>query len=71
MREHDDEQFSYEPVCHNGRWMIRATDANGETNFMTCGINPTEAEVWKRIGFLRLDDDKIDAERGAPRKYQG
>lgn len=62
--------FEYEPICHNGRWMIKVTDIDGETSLMTCGINPTETEVWDRIRFLKLDDDKIDALRGERRKYQ-
>jgi hypothetical protein len=66
----DDEQYSYEPVFRSGRWMIEATDADGETHFMTCGVNPTEAEVMTRIRFLHLDDDKCDAAYGAERKYQ-
>ena len=63
------EKITYEPVCRDGRWMIEAT-IDGEPSLMTCGINPTEAEVWERIRFLRLDDDKIDAGRGAQRQYQ-
>jgi hypothetical protein len=44
--------------------------ASEQDRFMTCGVAPTEAEVQARIGWLRLDDDKIDAARGAARKYQ-
>jgi hypothetical protein len=64
------EKYVYTAVCHNGRWMIEVTDQDGGTDFMTCGVAPTEAEVQARIGWLRLDDDKIDAARGAARKYQ-
>jgi hypothetical protein len=56
--------FNYQPVLHNGRWMIQVTDAEGETWLMTCG-DATEAEAVERIRFLRLDDDKIDVLLGA------
>ena len=65
-----DETFTYAIVHRSGRWMIEVTDETGETNFMTCGINPTKAEVWARVRMLRLDDDGIDASHGQPRNYQ-
>jgi len=27
------------------RWMIKATDQDGEVNYLTCGVNPTLDEV--------------------------
>jgi hypothetical protein len=66
----DEASYSYKPVRYGSRWVIEATNADGETNLMTCGVNPTETEVRERIRFLLLDDDKIDVNNGAARKYQ-
>jgi hypothetical protein len=66
----DDSSFSYKPVKHGKRWVIEATDQDGATSLMTCGANPTLEEVRARIRFLQLDDDKIDAKSGKPRKFQ-
>ena len=68
MRPGDDKSYDYEPVFRAGRWMIKATDGDGEVSWMTCG-NPTEKEVWERVRYLRLDDDRIDGLEGHPRKY--
>jgi hypothetical protein len=65
----DDDKCEYEPVHRSGRWMIQATDEDGEVTFLTCG-DPTLEQVWGRIRFLRLDDDRIDSAGGEPRKYQ-
>jgi hypothetical protein len=59
----------YEPVHRSGRWMIQATDEDGEVTFITGGDSTLE-QVWERIRFLRLDDDRIDGAAGEPRKYQ-
>jgi hypothetical protein len=65
----DDDKCEYEPVYRSGRWMIQATDEDGEVTFLTCG-DPTLEQVWERIRSLRLDDDRIDSAGGEPRKYQ-
>jgi hypothetical protein len=62
-------EISYKPTRYGSRWVIEAT-IDGEPSIMTCGTNPTKAEVLERIRFLKLDDDKIDVRRGAQRKYQ-
>jgi hypothetical protein len=59
----DDDKCEYEPVHRSGRWMIQATDEDGAVTFLTCG-DPTLEQVWGRIRFLRLDDDRIDSAGG-------
>ena len=65
-----DDKCEYEPVHRSGRWMIQATDEDGEVTFITCG-DPTLEQAWERIRTLRLDDDRVDGVFGGePRKYQ-
>ena len=63
------DNYEYEPVIHNGRWVIQATDDDGDIVILTCG-DVDKSEIWKRIKALRMDDDHIDGGRGASRKYQ-
>ena len=44
----DDDKCEYEPVYRSGRWMIQATDEDGEVTFLTCG-DPTLEQVWEQI----------------------
>jgi hypothetical protein len=63
--------YTYKLVMHGSRRVIEATDQDGQTTLMTCGINPTAEEVLEKIRMLRIDDDNIDAKKGYPRKLQG
>jgi hypothetical protein len=63
--------YTYKPVMRGTRWVIECTDEKGETDIMTCGINPTREEVLARIRMLRVDDDNINVKRGQPRVLQG
>lgn len=64
-----DDNYEYEPIFRSGRWMIQVTDDDGNVDVMTCG-NVDEAGVWEKIKYLRMDDDRIDNQRGSARKYQ-
>ena len=54
IRQHID-HYAY------NRWVIEVTDDAGDVFTMSCGANPTYAEVTERIQFLEQDDARCDA----------